>query len=367
MFGNGNEYGADVIKSILAIAILVSLSYSMFYPPKATEYSKIYGSHNNYEKAAPVTMNRSSKDTGPMEKQAVTIRLIDMPVDFTGDNVPDIGYIKGWEETGYKFDVLLERIDPYSYKRTPLLNCNVTLRITLWDDKGGRYINSTTRKTNCLGRVIFNFTGFYSNEGNRINEQGLSASGAAVIEYAGSSRYSNSTKEVLLNYMAKPAPPNRFDGPHDNTCFLNTCFFPFMLILPIVFISIYFRNREQEKRIIVEKMFEIIKRDTDQTNLDPTLFRLVEGLKMAKQINHRTCEARYLRQMGLVYRDKKEPDMAITYIEYAMEIEKELGLEDREIFDLIRIAHLYLDLGNNDEAVEYQRRATEVYGKWFPN
>ena len=167
--------------------------------------------------------------------------------------------------------------------------------------------------------------------------------------------------------MAKQPPWNGHDRPTENFCCLTLFYLPFLLILPILSISIYFRNRKQEKRNLVEKVYEIIKREIDQTDTDLTLFGLVKGLSMAKQINHRTYEARYLRQMGLVYREKKEPDMAITYIEHAMEIEKILKQEDQEICDLIRIARLCLDLGNIDEALEYQRRAKEVYGKWYPN
>ncbi len=365
MLGNGNKCRADFIKFILVIAILASLSYSMAHSIKAAEYSILHWSHNICEKNARDTKNRSSMDTGPVEKQIVKIRLIDMPMDTNGDNVPDIGYIRGWEETGYRFNILLERIDPYSHERAPLPNCNVSLQITFRDVKGGRYINSTTRKTNWLGRADFNFTGFYSDEGIKIGQSGLGASGTAVIEYAGTSRYHCATKEVFLNYMARPAPPNIYRVPTEDSGPSTTCCILFLLIPATVFASIFFRNREQEKRNIVEKMYDIIRRQTNRTNPDLTLFRLVEGLTMAKQINHRTYEARYLRQMGLVYREKEEPDMAITYIQHAMEIERSLNLEDQEIFDLIRISRLCLELGNVEKAVEFQKKTEVVYRNWF--
>ena len=119
MSGNGNEYRADIVKSILVITILASLLYSMVDSPETTEYSILHRSHKIYEKNAHDTKNCSSMDNWAMEKQTVKIRLIDMPTDITGDNIPDIGYVRGWEETGYRFNILLERIDPYSYKRTP--------------------------------------------------------------------------------------------------------------------------------------------------------------------------------------------------------------------------------------------------------
>lgn len=140
------------------------------------------------------------------------IELLDEPEDVTGDGIADIGYVNGREETGIYFEILLLEKNPAV--KEPIPNGTITLTITLWDDKGGRYINSTSRVTNGLGRAGFNFTGFYSNEGIQINDEGLGASGKALIEFKGSTHHMESDEERDLIYLAKPIPRHIYD-PED--------------------------------------------------------------------------------------------------------------------------------------------------------
>ena len=141
------------------------------------------------------------------------IELLDEPEDVTGDGIADIGYVNGREETGICFEILLLEKNPALNEPVPVGNGTITLTITLWDDKGGRYINSTSRTTNGLGRAVFNFTGFCSNEGISIDE-GLGASGKALIEFKGSTHHMESDEEKDLNYLAKPIPRYIYD-PED--------------------------------------------------------------------------------------------------------------------------------------------------------
>jgi len=143
------------------------------------------------------------------------IELLDEPKDVTGDGIADIGYINGREETGIRFEILLLEKNASQKESVPVPNGTITLTITLWDDKGGRYINSTSRITNGLGRAGFNFTGFCSNEGITIDEEGLGASGKALIEFKGSTHHVESDEDRDINYMAKPRPRFEYDPEDD--------------------------------------------------------------------------------------------------------------------------------------------------------
>ena len=131
------------------------------------------------------------------------IEILDEPEDVTGDGFADVGYIRGYEETGYRFNILLLEKNTLLNESVPVPNRTVTLTITLWDDKGGRYINSTSMVTNGMGRAYFNFTGFFSNEGIQIKEPRLGASGKALIEFKGSTYLKESDEERDLNYLAR--------------------------------------------------------------------------------------------------------------------------------------------------------------------
>ena len=149
---------------------------------------------------------RNTRDHENYTNRPTMIILVDGPEDVTGDDIPDIGFINPNVETGYQFSILLQEKNPLVNEAVPVSNSNVSLSITLWDASGIRYINTTTMKTNNLGRIDFNFTGFRSDDGISINTPGLGACGKAFFQFQGNDTFGASEEELDLNYFARPIP-----------------------------------------------------------------------------------------------------------------------------------------------------------------
>ena len=149
------------------------------------------------------------------------ITVTERPEYLTGDGIPNIGYVKGAYESGFRYCILLMEENPHLNESVPVPNGTVTLTITLWDDRGGRYINTTTRKTNVRGRADFNFTEFRSNEGVSIAEWRLGASGKVYFEFRGSNCLTGSGYEEEVTYRGRPFDP--YDD-YDGNGYIDPCF-----------------------------------------------------------------------------------------------------------------------------------------------
>ena len=131
------------------------------------------------------------------------INVIEEPMDVTGDEVADIGYVWGDDQAGYSFKFRLFEKKCLESDTVPIENVPVTLTVTLWDDIGARFTNVTTRTTDKEGYVEFRFPFFISIEGIFIDSPGLGAAGQARLEFEGSDYYTGHHINVDLNYMAK--------------------------------------------------------------------------------------------------------------------------------------------------------------------
>ena len=256
------------------------------------------------------------------------------PEDVTGDGIPDIGYVKGAYESGFRYGMLLLEENTLLNEQVPVPNGTVTLTITLWDDKGGRYINTTTGKTDIRGRVDFNFTEFMSNEGVSIDEPGLGASGKVLFEFKGSDYLTKTNIEEELTYIGRPVPPDEGDWWLQPAFLIGAGIFLLILIIVMVVLILYLRRRA---RIMGIK--RIIKRAADQlvagNEYTAVIFKSYQKLGMhLRKHGYLRREAETFREFESAVRqalpvDKSSLDGFLTILEEARYSSHEIGETQR--------------------------------------
>jgi len=196
----------------LIVICVCSLSFSLSISPFfLTENSTTQGNIcPNF--SSSIFLNLAYPSTRMDEKnwtnvlQETFINIIDKPKDTTGDGISDIGYVNGNNDTSFSFIIQVLAKNATSNEMDPISNGTVRLTITLWDDRGGRYINTTSVRTSAIGLAVFNYTGFKSDRGIHINDYGLGASGKVHFRYVGETTNINSTEELDIEYIARPIP-----------------------------------------------------------------------------------------------------------------------------------------------------------------
>ena len=274
------------------------------------------------------------------------MKMIDEPEDVTGDGIIDIGFTKGWQETGYRFNIQLLEKNTLLNEPVPVGNGTVTLTITLWDDKGGRYINSTSRTTNGLGRADFNFTGFYSNEGIQIYDEGLGASGKALLEFRGNVYLTKSEEERDLNYISKPIPPPEEKWYQTTPFLVGLAIFFVLLIIGMILLIMYLRKRAR-----IRGIKRIIRRAADQlvagNEYTAVIFKSYQKLGMhLRKYGYLRREAETFREFEDAVRtalpvDQQSLGGFLTVLEEARYSSHEIGESQRNnaVGHLRRIEH----------------------------
>ncbi|MDP6155142.1 MAG: DUF4129 domain-containing protein [Candidatus Thermoplasmatota archaeon] len=268
------------------------------------------------------------------------IKIVDIPEDVTGDEISDIGYVNPNVETGYQFSILLLEKNTLLNEPVPVNGTMVSLTVTLWDDSGIRYINLSNMKTNYLGRIDFNFTGFRSVDGISIQTPGLGASGKALIEFKGSGYLTKSDEEIDLNYIARPIPPPKL-GPTDLQWWLDrpasligVGIFLVLLILGIILLVLYLRKRAR-----IRGIKRIIKRAADQliagNEYTAVIFKSYQKLGMhLRRFGYLRREAETFREFEDAVRtalpvDKNSLNGFLTILEEARYSSHEIGESQR--------------------------------------
>ncbi len=262
------------------------------------------------------------------------MKMIESPEDITGDGVGDIGYTKSNYESGYRYSLLILEKNTLLNEQIPVPNGTVTLTITLWDDKGGRYINTTKLKTDVRGRVDFNFTEFKSNEGVNIDERGLGASGKAFMEFKGSNYLTKSDEELDVNFMPrppKPIPDEIWDSP---AFWAGLAVFVVILIIVMIILIMYLRRRAR-----IRGIKRIIKRAADQlvagNEYTAVIFKSYQKLGMhLRKYGYLRREAETFREFEGAVRhalpvDKNSLDGFLTILEEARYSSHEIGETQR--------------------------------------
>ena len=292
------------------------------------------------------------------------IKIVEKPDDVTGDEIPDIGYLKGKKEIGYKFSMLLLEKNTLLNEQVPVPNGTVTLTITLWDDKGSRYVNITTLKSDSQGRVDFNFsTGFYSN-GVQIREPGLGASGKAFFEFRGSTYLTKIEYEEDINFIARdkeiPAPTiwdsDWWTKEHPEAL-VGLSIFLVLLIIGMTMLIIYLRKRAR-----IRGIKRIIKRAADQliagNEYTAVIFKSYQKLGMhLRKYGYLRREAETFREFEGAVRtalpvDQNSLNGFLTILEEARYSSHEIGesQRDKAVTNLRKIEHslTYIEINEED-------------------
>ena len=290
------------------------------------------------------------------------IKVIDKPKDITGDNISDIGYLIDYIETGYSFTIQLLVEDSLLNDEVPIPKATVNLTITLLDDDGKQYINSTSLKTNITGIIFFNFTGFWTNEGKYIKEINLGASGSVCFEFEGDDQHTKSRTEIEINYVARR--PQAFDSDDYGNplpfLLLLTLFYGCLIALSVVLV-IYLRRIEKRKRFLkeIKSCYNIDMNFSKKFDLNKALTNLNKSLQYAKKIGYKQSEASILRLIVLIYLDKKDYYRALNLLKKSYKINREFGCKEDEILDLICATQIFLGKGNLEKAQRYHQKAIE--------
>ena len=84
-------------------------------------------------------------------------------------------------------------------------------------------------------------------------------------------------------------------------------------------------------------------------------------MKIHREIGYKQGEANDLGNIGLIYRDKGEPEEALKYLQKALKIDREIGYKQGEANQLGNIGLIYRDKGELDEALKYLQEALEIF------
>jgi len=100
---------------------------------------------------------------------------------------------------------------------------------------------------------------------------------------------------------------------------------------------------------------------SDKGELDVALKYHKEALKVHREIGYRQGEADQFGNIGLIYHYKGDLDEALKYHKEALTIDREIGYRQGEASDLGNIGLMYSDKGDLDEALKYHKEALKIH------
>lgn len=96
---------------------------------------------------------------------------------------------------------------------------------------------------------------------------------------------------------------------------------------------------------------------------DQGLQYLLDGLNQYRTLKDTLGEANCLMNIGLIYSDRSDEDLAMKYYFDALKLFEEIGAEDRSATTYVKLATIFIDRGRTDVAEDFLQKAEVIHGK----
>jgi tetratricopeptide (TPR) repeat protein len=105
----------------------------------------------------------------------------------------------------------------------------------------------------------------------------------------------------------------------------------------------------------------------NQGRLSDGLNNLQEGMRLAELNNERYWLSRYPNTLGWAYEELQDPETALRLDRQGAEIARENGYGKPEANSHLNLAHLYLEVGESERALQHLRQAERIFevDVWF--
>ncbi|MBM2815063.1 MAG: Adenylate/guanylate cyclase [Ignavibacteria bacterium] len=131
-----------------------------------------------------------------------------------------------------------------------------------------------------------------------------------------------------------------------------------------VFKAMAINNKIGNIENLSNNLVNIAKIYLEEGNLDSALIYFEKAYKYADKIKAHYILSNILSDIAMIYHKKENDSKALDYYKHALAINEEFGFENASAFNLVEIAHIWINTGINiEKAVDYLNKAMETEKK----